>query len=212
MDSKTQNARLATSFLPPRQARSRDTQNRILLATRALLGDRSFEDITVTDIVRQSRSSVGAFYARFRDKDGLLDHMQAIYEQDLAVEIARCGEKIRASDELGDVVAVLVRFYIKFCRKHLGLLRAILMRQRSGRRIAVQTPLGPDPIEHILTRRREIDHADPHLAATLGWAVVVSTIRERLLFDEKLVRATPVTDAILCEELARVYLAYMKAD
>ncbi|NNL66054.1 MAG: helix-turn-helix transcriptional regulator, partial [Myxococcales bacterium] len=62
----------------PRQSRSRETLDRILDAAEALVAEKGFEDATVAEIVRRGGSSVGAFYTRFRDKDGLL---YALYER-----------------------------------------------------------------------------------------------------------------------------------
>ncbi|MEZ4425661.1 MAG: TetR/AcrR family transcriptional regulator [Gemmatimonadota bacterium] len=63
------------SLNPPRQARSRATLERILTATRTLLEEREFADITVDDIVQGASSSKGSFYHRFADKEALLVHL-----------------------------------------------------------------------------------------------------------------------------------------
>ena len=57
---------------PPRQARSQQTLDRLLDAAEELLVTGGFDEITVPEIVERAKSSVGAFYARFKDKDGLL--------------------------------------------------------------------------------------------------------------------------------------------
>ena len=56
----------------PRQARSQATLERFVEATRMLLEERSFEDITVADIVSKAERTVGSFYARFEDKYAVL--------------------------------------------------------------------------------------------------------------------------------------------
>ena len=63
---------------PPRQARSQETLDRILDAAEALVAEKGFEDSPVSEIVQRAESSVGAFYARFHDKEGLL---HALYER-----------------------------------------------------------------------------------------------------------------------------------
>ena len=57
---------------PPQQARSQETLHRILDAAEVLVAEKSFEDASVSEIVRRANSSVGAFYARFEDKDAVL--------------------------------------------------------------------------------------------------------------------------------------------
>ena len=54
----------ATNNKPaPKQERSRQTCERILAATEQLLRDHLFEQISVADIVRTAKASVGSFYA-----------------------------------------------------------------------------------------------------------------------------------------------------
>src|SRR4051812_16000039 len=57
---------------PPSQARSQATMDRFVQATRDLLEERPFEEITVADIVGRAERTVGSFYARFEDKHAVL--------------------------------------------------------------------------------------------------------------------------------------------
>ena len=54
--------------LTPKQARSRESQRRILDATLALLEDRHFEDMTIADVAAAAGTAVGNFYKRFKNK------------------------------------------------------------------------------------------------------------------------------------------------
>src|SRR3989304_5140937 len=65
----------ASAVRPPQQARSRATLDRFVEAAVALVGERRFEDAPVAEIARRARASVGAFYARFPDKDALVEFM-----------------------------------------------------------------------------------------------------------------------------------------
>ena len=56
----------------PQQARSQRTMNRILDAAADLLEEKAWQDLSIQEIVSAANSSVGSFYARFQDKDGLL--------------------------------------------------------------------------------------------------------------------------------------------
>ena len=57
---------------PARQARSLETHERILDAAEELIADKGFDDVPVAEIARRAGFSVGAVYARFRDKAALL--------------------------------------------------------------------------------------------------------------------------------------------
>jgi AcrR family transcriptional regulator len=66
---------LSGDIEPPKQARSRRSYHRILDATADLLADRSFDAITVDEIVARAGYTKGAFYARFDSKASLLRHL-----------------------------------------------------------------------------------------------------------------------------------------
>jgi AcrR family transcriptional regulator len=61
--------------VPPQQNRSRRTLDRLLEASESLLKRKRFEEISVAELAREPRSSVGSFYARFPGKDALLDFL-----------------------------------------------------------------------------------------------------------------------------------------
>ena len=69
---------------PPQQARSQQTLDRLLDAAEALIEERGFEEISVAEITRKARSSVGAFYSRFKDKQGLLRYVQQRFSEQAA--------------------------------------------------------------------------------------------------------------------------------
>ncbi len=56
----------------PRQARSQRTLDALLDAAEALLAQRPYHAIALTEIIANAGSSAGSFYARFADKQALL--------------------------------------------------------------------------------------------------------------------------------------------
>ena len=114
---------------PPHQARSQETLERILDAAEALIADKGYEDATVQEIVRRAGSSVGAFYTRFRDKDGLL---YAIYERYLEQAIATADDALEPARWDGVAIPELVRSVVGFLvgvyRERSGLIRAFVLR------------------------------------------------------------------------------------
>ena len=74
---------------PPKQDRSRDTKDRILRATEKLLRREAFEAVSVRRIIEEARTSIGSFYARFRDKNALLPVLYAEYEVQLEQRLNR---------------------------------------------------------------------------------------------------------------------------
>src|ERR1043166_9721018 len=56
----------------PKQARSGRTLQRLLDAAESLIKEKGHAAVSIPEIARRARSSVGGFYARFRDKNELL--------------------------------------------------------------------------------------------------------------------------------------------
>jgi AcrR family transcriptional regulator len=200
---------------PPRQARSQETLDRILDAAEALVAAKGFEDATVAEIARRAGSSVGAFYARFRDKDGLL---YALYDRYYAEATATADEALDPARwegaSIADVVRAVVPFLVEIYRERRGLIRAFVMRnQRDGEFRARQERLSHYVNERLsqllLARRAEIAHPDPVRAAAFGLTFTVNAIEGVILFGEMRSRSLAFSDEDLSTELTRAYLAYL---
>jgi len=176
----------------PVQARSRETLDRFLLAAEDLLGEKRFEEITVAEIVGRAGASVGAFYARFQDKDALLDVFDdAFFETSRALwdellEPARWEGRGAA-----EIAAALVEALVAKSRARPRLLRALSLHARShpgspvaarGVRLNAHVAEGVERL--LLTRRKEIAHPEPARAISLGFLMVASAVREAIVFED----------------------------
>src|SRR6056297_2880763 len=122
-----------SEFNRPRQARARATLERFFEATVELLQTRSFEALSVADIVSRANASVGAFYKRFSSKDALLPvlldwiHRQQFEAIESFVEESK-WRGIGLSARVDAFVDSLVQSY----REHRHLMRALVSRQYSA--------------------------------------------------------------------------------
>src|SRR5579871_3811602 len=100
-----------TGLRPAKQARSSRTLERILRATRDLLHEKEFEEITVAEIVQRAQSSCGAFYARFPSKEALLPALYDAYTRSLPTETTVWSDPATWGERSLTVrVAKMVRF------------------------------------------------------------------------------------------------------
>jgi len=189
---------------------------RIVNATERLLEERGFDDISVVDITNRARSSVGAFYARFGDKDALLDHLDAAHAEALIERVTAYSEDDGWREApIETLVGDVIRFLAGYFKEHRGVLRALSVRARlhDDPRFAEPTrrvnSRVPELIRLVLSRRSEIEHPSPDLAAYLGFVMVISTLRERILFPETYPTHLPISDSLLADELGHAYLAYL---
>lgn len=200
---------------PPHQARSQETLERILDAAEGLIAEKGYEDATVQEIVRRAGSSVGAFYARFRDKDGLL---HAIYERYLEQAAATADAALDPARWDGVPIAALVRsvvgFLVHVYRERSGLIRAFVLRNHTdadfqARQEQLSHHVHDKLVALLLAQRVEIRHPDPERAATFGLTFVFSAIESAVLFGDLRTVALAFSDTDLATELARAYLAYL---
>jgi AcrR family transcriptional regulator len=201
---------------PALQKRSQASFDRILNAAESLLRDRSFDQLTISDVVRQAESSVGAFYTRFSNKDALLDALyQRFQNQAIATMERHLAPEQWESASVEQIVTQIVGFAVRFHRRHRGLLRALVLRgyqnpdwrykdSKSRRQLSV-TRVGA----LMKTRQSEINHPDAALAGSLGFLSVLAVLREKILFGDSTASALRITAGQLEEELVRLYLAYL---
>ncbi len=195
---------------PRAQARSEQTLERILDATEELLARRRFEEISVGDIVRKSKSSVGAFYARFSDKDALLGCLYERFRRELAeLTDAMFAPERWQNSALDAVMASTIPFLVALYRERQGLLRAFAARACSDERFRQVWKQARDHAamrlkELVTARRDEVAHPDPELAVESVLSMVLCTVELKLQLGEI---DQPAMD-VLARELVRAVVAY----
>jgi AcrR family transcriptional regulator len=202
---------------PPQQERSQKTLVRLLDAAEALIAEKGFTDTGVAEVARRAGSSVGAFYARFRDKDALL---HAVYDRYMAQAVATADDALDPARwdgiDLPTLVGSVVGFLVEIYRERAGLMRAFVVRNhtdpdfrdREGR---LSHYVDEKLAALLLARRTEIRHPDPERAASFGLGMVVGTIEAAVLFGEMRSSIHSYNDTTLTAELTRAFLAYLGA-
>lgn len=202
---------------PPRQARSQETLERLLDAAEQLVAEKGFDDATIAELVRRAGSSVGAFYARFRDKEGLLYALYERYlEQALATADSALDPRRWEGASIPSIVGAVVPFLVSVYRERRGLIRAFVLRNHVDAEFRARQERFSHHVEAglsrlLMARAAEIRHPAPARAATLGLAMVVSTIESAILFGELRSSALTLSDGELAAELTRAFLAYLGA-
>jgi AcrR family transcriptional regulator len=147
----------------PRQDRSRRTLKRILEAGLYLLEHEGPDALTVTEITKRARTSVGSFYARFNGKDALLRYMGERSLNEALEMWEQLHEGITADDDLrASLTEAVIRLgwlYLEDAGRSVVLLDGIedptpRRRRRLEDRIAEDiAELGRSPIRSDLATR-----------------------------------------------------------
>lgn len=169
---------------PPRQARSRESLERVLAAGAEILVERGYQGFTITDVARRADASVGLIYKRFEGKAALFEAILVReLERMVREENQRLAEAAAASGSAAEFIAAAVRALAAIAWRDGRLIRVF------NERSVVDTAL----LEHVkaartaprlfaellLQRRGEIRHPDPERAADMAFWLVNSALDRR---------------------------------
>ncbi|MBX3411635.1 MAG: TetR/AcrR family transcriptional regulator [Pirellulales bacterium] len=191
---------------------------RILDAAEGVISERGFDAATISDIVRRAQSSVGVFYARFRDKEALLNLLhERFHEEAVATTDAALDPAEWEGSSIAEIVTELIPFLVRIYRERQGLIRAFILR---GVHDTAFAESAGRLCEHITERLRglmlarieEIGHWQPPLAVDFGIRMVFAMLDQCTLMPSVQSLAADMTDEQLAAELVRGYLSYLGID
>jgi AcrR family transcriptional regulator len=210
--------RSSAALRPAQQARSRQTQERIVAAALRLFEQRGFAQTGVADIASDAGVSVGGFYARFAGKQALLDWFYFDFVRRLRQRARRLLDPQRWRGRgCRPIVAAYIAMAARGFRTHREVLRAVAVRIRGGadadfaaRIQAVNRELHGGLTRLLLERRRQIGHPDAELAIGVGLNFVSAALREYILFAPAIPQRRGVPLQRLIQELTDAYCAYLR--
>lgn len=208
--------------LVPRQARSRESEKKLIKATMELLGRFGLEGATIPRVAEQAGLTPGAVYRRFPDKNALMERVILQIIEDSFEQMQRTlTPQIASKTALPELVEQMVRATLAGYRRHPKLIRALRQFvQASDHRAFKRKALESETrsLEHVvtvlMTHRKHIRHPDPKTALLLGVVMLTGTLVELFLGDDNVnnwQHLIPSDDESLVRELTRMYLSYIGA-
>lgn len=200
----------------PRQTRSNETMSHMLDAAMQILENKSFEKMTIAEVVKRADCSVGAFYGRFQDKDALLQALdERFFERfDQAIQEFLAPDNLKEKP-LAEIIEGAARLLVETYSEQKGLLRSLNLKARLHNDSRFQKreqkswgELFPKLQKILLSHRDKITHPYKILAIRLGFQQMFFTMREILLW-EPFREVPPYDKEELISELAYAYLAYL---
>ncbi len=190
----------------PRQARSQETFERFVAATRELLDEKPFDEITVSDIVGRAGRTVGSFYARFDDKYGVLYELVSRIDRRISDVVRAFCDPVRwEGHPVEDFVDESVRLNVAAYRRMPALFRAALCAATTDERfrrerVEVMQFCAEQQKRFLLSRAGELGCADPARSSDLMFELVSATLDHELLFG-RFTTTSPTSDLDLILEL-----------
>jgi AcrR family transcriptional regulator len=202
----------------PKQARSEQTLQRILDTAERLIEERGVAGVSIPEIARRARSSVGGFYARFRDKNELL---RALEERFFQEQLARAERLTRLENWGGAGVPAIVRGCMRelvaVFRERRELIRAFLGRavadvEFRGAALAFERDVADRVGALLIAIPGAVRHPRPPDAIRIGVAIVFGSMLATVLFGDVRHDFARLSDEEIAEELARNFLGYLSLD
>jgi AcrR family transcriptional regulator len=205
---------MSSTIRAPQQARSAESYQRMLDAAEQILEEKSFDDATISEIAARAGLTIGAFYARFHDKDSLLRELEARMDEefirlvDHALQPER-WEGLSLEDSLIEYHRSLVELY----RRRRAIARALVLRSHTDpalkKRLEKLNVTNLPRVAASLLQRAQIRHANPERAIQFALLAVRSICREVILFREGWPGGKMPAADELAEELTRLFMGYL---
>lgn len=202
----------------PKQARSERTLLRLLEAAEAIIAEQGFAALSIPAVVARAKSSVGGFYARFRDKNELLRALEErFFHEVTAILEALADERRWADASVSEIVAAAVKELVTVTEDRRELIRACMFR-------AIQdTVIRDHAIDFrrraaermgavLLAKAPHLAHPEPALALDLAVQAAFALMQNHVLLDGTRAAGRTLTTDELEREIARLVLAYVGLD
>ena len=200
---------------PPRQARTHQSLERLLDVAEAMLQEKDFDAIHISELAKASDTSVAAFYRRFKDKKALL---HALHERHCEEAYATADDALEASRWEGasipEIVHTIFPFLIEILHSNERLDRAILQRVMTDadikeRQMKLSRYVVEGLTELLLSREEKIDHPNPAGAIAFASIQALAMLFYHHTVGTQEISPVEMTDALLANELANSFLAYL---
>lgn len=170
----------------PQQDRSRASFDRVLDAAIDLIKEYGYDNVTLTDVSRRAKTSIGSIYCRVDSKEDLMGAVQArVFEGMTEDSNTVLNPEKWEHVELRRMIRFLIQETAELLRRHAPVLRAFTVSQPYDR---VVTTAGrewhlhlADLFEKILMKREaEIKHPKPRYAVSFCFDVSYAALSKYL--------------------------------
>ena len=199
---------------PTRQRRSQRSLEKILAALESLIEEKTFAEITVTEICRRASVAVGTFYDRVGSKEGLLEHLRQRIYADVVERLTQAFSERRWRDvELERMLTENAREMVALHRERQGALRAIIVEARRSPEFAAHAMQLNDVLMRIvggawLSHRDRFRSGDPEQLVRHAFLMAAGYLREAVIWDE-LWPAHDRDDDAVAAALAHLLIAFL---
>ena len=202
----------------PQQKRSKESLERLLDAAEEQIRSEGLESLTIATVVGRAGLSVGAFYARFSDRTGLLHAVQSRYHDRVEPPLReRLLTEVMPEETLAGAVARAIDLLVDHVMGESQLSRAFMM---SGVFDPVVRSKGEQVnrarrdvlVSVLIPHREEIGHHDPVLAIHMAYGMYAAVIRGSLVFGLDHELYSSFSNQMVVDELKQALTLYLRGE
>lgn len=176
---------------PARQRRSQRSLERIVEALEGLIEEKTFEEITVSEVCSRAGVAIGTFYDRVGNKDALLEHLRRRFYAEILAQIDQAFAPGRF-DGLSPqaMLAINAREMVALHRRRQGAIRATIVEARRSAAFAAHArELNAKLMQRVTAawlRKREAFASghQPEQLARSTFLLAVGFLREAVIWAE----------------------------
>lgn len=159
----------------PLQARSRETEQRLIGAALSLLSQGGLAACQIPDVARDAGVSVGAVYRRFTDKNALLTAaFRAMLDAQAQVEGAIWTDRACAAADLGGAIRTMVEMLVDANERGATIMIALQSFLQDGADSSLK--------DHVRDHRRRMLNAMAERLVSKAGADAPDDVRDRIRF------------------------------
>ena len=189
---------------------------KMLDAAEAVFAEGGGDALTVEAVVKGANTSIGNFYGRFGDRDGLL---QAMHERFLLriggathLAVASAGNE----KTLAGAIEVFLTHLFTTVHEYRNSARFFVLHRSADQNLRAQGIQANAVFAGIfntlmLSHRKEITHAHPEIATDMAWRMMFAALVQQIMFDDQEATGVKMTQPALVREISCCLVAYLKA-
>jgi AcrR family transcriptional regulator len=200
----------------PQQQRSVASTERMLLAAEELLHEGGGAAVTVDAVIARAQTSTGAFYARFGDRQGLLEAVHERFLTSFTAELAAIAKQVDDSKSFDTALTVFVKGLFAGVRQHRNTFAFYMLYNAHDPTMREQGNAATRSLTALVhgVMARSFEDADPVAVrdtADFTARILMGLSLDILHFEPHEITGNAITDAHFDDETLQVLTAYVTA-
>jgi len=201
----------------PQQNRSVHSMARMLDAAEAIFAKGGDNALTVEAVIKLAKTSVGSFYNRFGDREGLLKAMHERFLLRIGGAVHVAAAAAGKEKTMKSALEVFISYVFNATNEYRNSARFFVLHRSDDPNLRAQGVRANAVVAGIFTmlvlsHRDEIVHANPATAADVAWRMLFAALVQQMMFDNQEVSGEKLPIPALVHEIACCLAAYLKAD